>query len=126
MAYALVAWDAPPGADTAQITADIDVALTLRSGAQPAIRFHDRLFLYPSPPSGIGFSTVRNRLSQVVRDHPGLELMIIMPEKDSTVAGWVDSNRGRFPNARPIMNTDSDGIYPRILPIPAAGDGGGS
>ena len=124
MAYALVAWDAPSGADTVQITADVAAALTLRGGAQPATRFHDRLFLYPSPASGIGFSTVRDRLSQVVRDHPGIEVMIIMPEKDSTVAGWIDPSRGSFPDARPIMNTASDGIYPRILRIPSSSGGG--
>ena len=124
MAYALVSWDAPPGADTAQITADISAALSLRGGTKPATRFHDRLFLYPSPASGIGFSTVRDRLSPVVRNHPGLEVMIIMPEKDSTVAGWVDPSHGSFPDARPIMNTASDGIYPRILRVPTSGGGG--
>lgn len=125
MAYALIAWQAPAGASQARIRTEIEEALpSVPSGAGPA-HFLDGLLLYPSPPVGIGFSTVRNRMKDVVKNNPGLELVIVMPEAGDTVAGWLDPARGTFPEARPVMNRSGADTFPLLLPSPASDGNGG-
>ena len=120
MAYALIAWQPPADGDAAEIEAAIIAALP----AGPH-QFLDRLILYPSPQLGVGFSTVRRRLSPVVRAHPGLELMIMMPDKGDTVGAWLDPAKGTFPLARPIMNEPGTENYPILIPPPPPPSGAG-
>lgn len=126
MAYALISWDPPSNLDADEIQTELEDALTLNAGARKPIILHRRLWLYRSPPAGIGFSTVRKRVAAVVKKNPGLEVLIIMPDKGDTVAGWLDPMKGSFPEARPIMNQDGSSTFPWLLPRPAADGGGGA
>jgi hypothetical protein len=54
-------------------------------------------------------------LRPVIQAHPGLEVMIIMPDPGGPVGGWVDPARGNFQTARPIMNMPNTDDYPEIL-----------
>lgn len=112
MAYALIAWQPAPGVSADQIAQDIEAALP---GVGVPERFLDHVLLYPSPEGGIGYSTVRQRMKTVVDNHPGLHLMIIMPSKGETVAGWFDPASGTFDKARPIMNQGDLRTFPVLL-----------
>ena len=103
MAYALVTWDPPAGANPATVKQDVKDALTLYAGAQPPIELMERLFVYPSKPSGVGLSTVKGWLAPLAVKYPGIEMLIIMPSAGEAVSGWLDPAKD-VARARPIMN----------------------
>lgn len=113
VAYALIAWDPPVDANAADIEQDLMDSITLDGGTRVPVKFLDRVVLYPSRPGGIGFSQVKMRVQQVVGRHPGLQLMIIMPQEGTQVRGWFDPAKN-FDAARPIMN-ESGSTFPAIL-----------
>lgn len=113
MAYALIAWEAPADADPVAIQQDLLNTITLDAGTRVPVRFLDRLVLYPSRPGGIGFSQVKAKVKEVVDRHPGLQLMIIMPQEGTQVRGWFDAAKN-FDAARPIMNESGD-TFPAII-----------
>lgn len=113
VAYALIAWEAPADADAAAIDQDLLQAITLDDGARVPVQFLDHLVLYPSRPGGIGFSQVKARVQEVVARHPGLQLVIIMPQEGTQVRGWFDPAKN-LDAARPIMN-ESGNTFPAII-----------
>ncbi|MSR35602.1 MAG: hypothetical protein EXR95_03005 [Gemmatimonadetes bacterium] len=104
MAYALVTWDPPPGADPVAVDQDVAAAITLYSGRETTIRLMERLFVYPSKPSGVGLTAVKDWLAPVVTKYPGLQLLIIMPSAGDCVAGWLEATKRDFARARVILN----------------------
>jgi hypothetical protein len=103
MAYALVAWEPPPASDPVAVDAAVITAITGYGGREAPIQILDRLWVYPSRPSGVGFTTVRDWLRPVATQFPGIQLLIIMPRPGDTVAGWLDATKD-FTRARPILN----------------------
>lgn len=117
MAYALIVWQPPPNGDTAYIELDVLSTLAAVNPPQLPVQFLDRMVLYPSQPGGVGFSTVRSTVQDLVRRHPGLELMIVMPPEGSVVAGWFTEMQGSLADARSLMNMPGGPqTYPRVLP----------
>lgn len=114
MAYALISWD-PPAANEAAADQAMEDALTLNNGASVPVRLTRRLMVYPSPPAGISFSTVRGRVKDVVEAHPGMAAVIVMPDAGDTVAGWFTGDVTRLDPVREILNKGGSDIYPRIL-----------
>jgi hypothetical protein len=115
MSYALVSWQPPPDSDGAQI--DEQILETIRQdfpNREPVLLL-DRLLLCPSDRRGVGYSRVKRMLRPVIQAHPGIEVMIIMPDPGAPVGGWVDPARGNFQTARPIMNMPNTDDYPEIL-----------
>lgn len=115
MAYALIAWDPPPGSDADEVDQRIRDALTFDGGARTPVHLLPRLVVYPSKPGGIGFSRVREVIKDVQDATPGLQIMIIMPDEGAKVAGWFARPCTDFDAARPIMNQGSHTRYPRCL-----------
>lgn len=113
MAYALIGWDPPAGEDPDDVAKDLIETITFDGGTRKPVPFLERIVLYPSRPGGIGFSQVRAKLHEVVQRHPGLVVMIIMPDEGSRVAGWFPADT--FDEARPIMNQPGSSTFPSIL-----------
>jgi len=120
VAYALIAWSWPHD-DHRAVHADLTEALSLRGGTTTPTEFFPGLFLYPSPSTGIGFDTVRRKVASVVADNPGLQVMVIMPSKGETVAGWIDPLKGTFDEVRPTLNQDDVATMPILFPSPVPG-----
>ena len=120
MAYALVAWDPPPGVDPNAVRDAVLNAMTHSGGSRRPVRFLDRVALYHSGSTGVSFRTVRDRLRLVITAFPGTEIIIIMPDADDEVAGWLDPLKGTFPDARPIMNITGD-LYPLLWRLEGSG-----
>lgn len=114
MAYALIAWDPPEDEDPDAVARDLIDAITFDGGTRRPVEFLERVVLYPSREGGIGFSQVRAKLREVVDRHPGIQVMIIMPDEGAKVAGWFDP-AGNFDEARPIMNQPGSRTFPSIL-----------
>lgn len=111
MAYALIAWS-KPGA-TPQELAAIEADFAKR-GALPFFR---GLFLYPE--DGPRWKEMMDFAFSGVKAHPGLEAVVIMPEKGARVGGWVSAKLPKDGAAmvRKIMN-EGEALWPKLLKPP--------
>lgn len=114
MAYALIAWNSP---DATQ--AQID---TIEAGFDTVdtIRFFTGLRLVEE--DGPRWREVMQYVHDVVKENPGMEAMVIMPQKGARTGGWVEAPPPppKLAFAREIMNMSGSDTYPVLFKAPAA------